>query len=97
MIRGIFVRETDDLKIAQRFIAGIRRQEGPSPVGTAECFSRPYGTQSLCYRLPTDKSVSYYQMSLRDTIELLAKISNVRASNYRAERRQGELSESIQI
>ena len=27
MIRGFFVRETDDLKIAQRFIAGIRRQE----------------------------------------------------------------------
>ena len=76
-MRGAFVRETDDLKIAQRFIAGIRRQESTESVGTAECFSRPYGTPSLCYRLPTDKSVGYYRMSLRDTIELLANISNV--------------------
>ena len=77
MIRGFFVRETDDLKVARRFIAGLRCGKTMSPVGTAEGFSRPYGTQSLCYRLPTDKSVGYYQMSLWDTFELPAKTPNV--------------------
>ena len=58
-------------KIAQRFIAGNVWQSTASPIGTAASndvagFSRPYGTCLALTAKPSDKSLGYFRLSLRD-------------------------------
>ena len=66
------------MTIAQQFTAGGRKRNYSvtSPVGTVEMglrrFDRPYGTElgARPALLPSDKSLGYYQTTLR--VEILA-------------------------
>ncbi len=52
--------------IAQHFSAGETMAKRLSPVGTAECFGRPYGTRIFLAQFPTLKCWAIFAPSLRD-------------------------------
>src|SRR6185503_19414628 len=63
----------DSLKIARRFSAGNQRVARASPVGTTEICCRRGPQPALRdwrdhYRPPSDKSLGYFRLSLRDIL-----------------------------
>lgn len=62
--RGGFVPKAPP-RLAQGFSLGVRLQKAVNPEGTAEAFSRPFGTPVFPPQAPNTKALGYYRAPLR--------------------------------